>query len=110
MQMHSVLASDVVLVTRVWEIIHLNIVHHACSDKTETVLPEDYRVYGALTYEQLALEVLRLVDQTCLLVSLRIDMRTVHVTLSIHDLIPLPVDDRTSCYSDLEYIRVVGYE
>jgi hypothetical protein len=104
---YSVLAGNIVLMARVREIIDLNVILDTFSYEAEAVLPYDYRIDSTLTDQELALEILRLVDEAGLCVSFRIGCRIVHITLSIHYLIPFPVDYRTSGYSDLEYVRIV---
>ena len=110
MKVNSILAHYVVLVAWVREVVYLYIVNNAGSYKTEAVLPEYYRVYCSLTNEELSFKVLGLVDQTCLLVSFRIDVRMVHIPLAIHHFIPFPVNHRSSCDCNLEYVRIVGDE
>ena len=70
--MNPVLTHDVVLVTRVREVVHLDVVLHALTHETQAVLPQNHRVDGSLADEQLALKILGLVDQTCLLIALRV--------------------------------------
>ena len=110
MKMHPVPAGDVVLMARVWEIVHLNIVLHTFAYETEAVLPYDDRVYCALADQKLALEVLCLVDQACPCITFRISFRMVHVTFSVHHFIPFPVDHRATCHSYLENVRIVGHQ
>ncbi len=94
--------------TRIREVVHLDIVLYAFAHKAQTVFPYDYRVNRALAYEQLALEVLRLVEQAGLCIAFRIGVRMIHVAFSVHYLIPFPVYDRASCHSHLEYVWPVG--
>ena len=108
--MNSVLSHDIVLGARIREIVHLNIVFYTLSDETEAMFPYNHRVDRALADEKLALEVLRLVDKAGLSVTFRVYIRIIHVSFSIHDLIPLPVDYRAACNSNLEYIRIVRDE
>lgn len=110
MEVDSVASSYVVLMAWVREIVNLYIIHHACADKAEAVLPQHYRIDGSLTDQQLALEVLGLVDEAGLFISLGIDSGVVHISFSVHHLIPFPVDHGTSCYGYLEYVRIVGYQ
>ena len=105
--MDPVLAHHIVLGARIWEIVHLNIVLHAFTYETQTVLPHDHRVNRALTDEKLALEILCLADEACLRITFRIPLRMVHISLSIHHLVPFPVNHRTACDSNLEDFRVV---
>ena len=72
------------------------------------MLPYNDRIDSALADKEFALEVRSLVDEACLCISLRIALRMVHVSFAVHYLIPLPVDNRTACNTDLEYIRIVG--
>ena len=74
------------------------------------MLPEHDRVDRSLADEQFTLKVLRLVDEAGLFIALRVYIRMVHVPFAVHDLIPFPVDDRSSCNRHLEHIRVVGYQ
>ena len=106
--MDSVLSCHIVLVTRVREVVYLYIVDDACSYEAETVLPKHYRIDGSLADEKFAFEVFCLVDEACLLVALRVDVRMIHVSLSIHYLIPFPVDHRAACNGNLEDVRVIG--
>ena len=66
MQVHPVLALDIMFGTWIWEIIHLHPALDALPYETETVLPYNHRIDGSLTYQQLAFEVPGLVYQTCL--------------------------------------------
>ena len=108
--MDSVFSTYVMLVTWVREVVHLYIVLHAFAYETEAVFPYDYRVDCALADEKLAFEVLGLVDEACLRISLRIGVRVVHIALAIHHFIPFPIDHRTACNAYLEDIRIVGYQ
>ena len=108
MEMDSVLSCHIVLVARVREIIHLHIVLHAFAYETEAVFPYDYRVDCALADEKLAFEVLGLVDEACLRLSLRIGVWMVHIALAVHHFVPLPVDHRTAGNAYLEYVRIIG--
>ena len=46
--MNPVLAHDIVLGPRIWEIVHLHVILHAFPDKAQAVLPDDDRVYNSL--------------------------------------------------------------
>lgn len=107
MEVYSVLAAHIMLVAWVREVVHLDVVDNAGPDETEAVLPENHRVDRSLADKQLALEVLCLVDEAGLLISLRVHVRMIHLSLAVHHLVPFPVDDRTSGHSDLEYVRIV---
>ena len=101
MEVYPVLAHHVVLMTRVREVVNLDSVHHTGTNEAEAVLPEHDWIDGTLADEKLALEVFSLVDEACLLITLRIDRRMSHVAFAVHYLIPFPVDYRTSGYSKL---------
>ena len=60
--MHPVLSSDIMLMTRIREIVHLDIALHAFADEAQAMLPKYDRVDGPLAYQQLAFQVLGLVD------------------------------------------------
>ena len=57
-----------------------------------------------------ALKILCLIEQRGLLVTLGIGLRSIHIALAIHHLIPMPVDYRTACYANLEYVWIVGHK
>ena len=59
--MDPVLAHYIMLRARIREIIHLDIVLYAFSDKAQTVLPDHHRVYCTLADEQLSFQVCGLV-------------------------------------------------
>ena len=110
MEVDSVLAHHIMLGTWVREIIYLYIVLDALSDEAEAVLPYYYRVDRSLADKKLALEILGLVDEAGLCISLRIDVRVVHVAFAVHYFVPFPVDYRSSGHSHLEDIRIIGYQ
>ena len=62
-QMHAVLASYVVLVAGIGEVVHLHIPHHTFAHEAEAMLPQHYGVYAALADEQFAFEIIHLVDE-----------------------------------------------
>ena len=59
---------------------------------------------------QLALQVFGLVDKTRLLVALRILFWRVHITLTVHHLVPFPVDNRAACHTHLEDLGISGHQ
>ena len=107
MQVDSVLSHHIVLGAWVREVIYLYVVLDALPDEAEAVLPYYYRIDRSLADKKLALEILGLVDQAGLCISLRIAFRVIHIAFAIHDFIPLPVDHRTSGNSYLEDVRIV---
>ena len=68
-QMDAVPAHHIVLCARVREVVHLDIVFDAFPYKAEAVLPYHHVVHGSLADEQLALQVLCLVDKAYLFIS-----------------------------------------
>ena len=67
-------------------------------------------IVQALYDLQLALEVLCLVEQGGFLVAFRVGLWCVHIAFAIHHLIPVPVDNRSSCHTYLEDLRIVGHQ
>ena len=59
---------------------------------------------------QAAFEVGSAMDAACASVAFGVGLRGVHVALTIHDLVPLPVDDGTAGYADYEDIGMVGHQ
>ena len=57
-----------------------------------------------------SLEVCSLVDEARLLIALGIGLRCVHVALTVHHLIPFPINDRTASDTHLEHIRIIGHQ
>ena len=74
--MDSVLAHNIMFSARIREIVYLDIVLDAFPDEAETVFPYYYRVDCTLTDEKLALQILSLIDEACLCVTIRIAFRT----------------------------------
>ena len=74
------------------------------------MLPDYGVVQGALADEELAFEVFGLVDKGGAFKALRVGLRGVHVALSVHDLVPFPVDDGAAGNAHLEGVRVGGHE
>ena len=77
MQMNSVPSHHIVLGAWIWEVVDLYIVHDAFPDEAEAMLPNNYGVHCTLADKELALEILRLVDEACDLISVRICFRMV---------------------------------
>ena len=61
--MHAVLATDIVRMSRVREIIHLDIVLDAALDEVQTVLPDYGIIYDSLADKQFPLKVNGLVPR-----------------------------------------------
>ena len=97
-------------VRRIGEVVHLHVVLDALLDEAERVLPHDGAVHGALADQELALQVLRLVDEARFRKTLRVRCLRVHVAFAVHDLVPLPIDDRAAGDGHLEHVGIVGDE
>ena len=106
--MDSPASEDIVFGARVREVVQLDVLLDASLDKAQAVLPEHSVVDGSLADEKLAFEILHVVKKACLSESVRIGGFSVHVTLAVHDLVPLPVDDRTAGHADLECLRMIA--
>ena len=110
MKMYSVLAHYIVLSAWVREIVNLYVVLDAFADEAQAMLPYHHRINRSLADKKFSLKVFGFVDESCLGISFSVNFRVVHITLSIHHLVPFPVDDRSSGHSHLEDVRVVGYQ
>ena len=110
MEMDAGMTSHVVLLTRVGEEVWLCAGFDAGIEEGETMLRHDGVVVVACDDLQLAFQVLRLVDETGLGIAFGIRFRSSHIALAVHHLIPFPVDDRTSGYTHLEHIGIVGHQ
>ena len=76
--MDSVPAQHIVLRARIREIIHLDIVLYAFPYETEAVLPQNHIVHGTLAYQELALQIIRLVYQAGQGIAFRVYMTSYH--------------------------------
>ena len=74
------------------------------------MLRHNSNVVQSLNNLKLTLKVLSLVEQRSLLVSLRVCLRSIHIAFAIHHLIPMPVDNRTTGNTNLEYVRIVCHK
>ena len=108
--MDSVTAVNVVGSCGIGEIIHRNEAVNALLDEGETVLPDHGIVHGALADEEFALQICGLVDKGSGLKAIRIGLRGIHIALSVHDLVPLPVNDGTARNAHLEHVRIGGHQ
>ena len=59
---------------------------------------------------QTAAQILGLAQQTACLVAFGIFLGRVHIALAIHDLVVLPIDDRTACHAHLERLGIGAHE
>lgn len=70
--MDAVAAQNIVLGTRIREVIHLHVVDDALTDETQAVLPKHHVVDGSLANQQFAFQVFGLVQQADFFVAFRI--------------------------------------
>ena len=108
-QMGTLMTSHIVRFARVDEIIGLSTIQYALVQERTSVLGYHCGIIFSDNDLQSSFQVLGLGNQAGLGVSLRIGLRGVHVTLAVHHFIPTPVDDRTTSYAYLEYVRMVGH-
>ena len=105
-QVQALAAQHVVLVVGVEEVVDLLKVVDATLDKLGTVLRDDSVVLGTLDDQQTSFEVLCFIEQAVILVTLGVLLRGVHIALTVHNFIPLPVDDRAAGAAHLEDLGV----
>ncbi len=110
MQMSALMTSHVVRLARIDEEVWLSACCDTSLEEGEAVLWHYSHIVQALDNLQLALQVLCLIEQGGLPVTLWVGLWSVHIALAIHHLVPVPVDNRTACYAYLEHVRVVGHQ
>ena len=103
MKMSALMASHVVRLARIDEEVGLGTGCDTCLQEGEAVLWHHGHIVQALDNLQLALQVLGLIEQGCLLVTLWVGLWGIHITLAIHHLVPVPVDYRTAGYTIYGY-------
>ena len=108
MQMYAGMTTHIVLFARIGKEIRLGASLHAGIEERQTVLWHHRRIVVTRDDLQLAFQILGLGDETGLRIAFRVVVWCTHVTLAIHHLIPLPVDDGTASHTYLEDIGVVG--
>ena len=74
------------------------------------MLPDDGVIDGALANEKLAAELGSPVYERGSGKAFRVGGRIVHVAFSVHDFVPLPVDDGTAGNAHFEDVRIVCHE
>ena len=109
-QMRPVHAVDVVVVTGIDKVIELLAIVDAVLDEDEAVLPHHHRVGGAVDHQEFAFEFVGLVLEAYQLIAFRVLLRRVHITLTVHDLVVLPIQHGTACNAYLEHLRVVNLQ
>ena len=103
-------SKNIVLGAGIGEVVELGSILDTLLDETQAVLPDNGVVDRSLADEKLALEVGGVLDEACLLETFWIRLRSVHVALTIHNLVPFPVDDGSACDSYLEGFGIMGHE
>ena len=109
MQMDAGMASHVVFLARVGKEIWLGASLDAGIEEREAVLGNDGVVVVACDNLQFAFQVLGLADEAGLGVAIGIILGRTHITLTIHHLVPFPVDDGTTCHAYLENVGIIGH-
>ena len=74
------------------------------------MLGHDGAVVVACNNLELALQVASLADEAGFGVAIRVLLWGVHIALTVHHLIEMPVDDGTSGHTHLEHVGVVGHQ
>ena len=110
MQVSALMTAHIVRLTWIDEEVWLSAGCDAGLQEGETMLRHHCYVVEALDDLQLALQILGLIEQRGLLVALRVGLRSIHIALAIHHLVPVPVDDWATCYAYLEYLWIVGHQ
>ena len=105
-KVNTVSTANIVLMGGIGEIVQLHAGLDAGLNKTQAVLPYDSVVYGTLTNQQFAFQVFGAWNQAGALKSFRVGSLSLHIALSVHDLIPFPVYYRSSGHTHLEYFRI----
>ena len=108
--MCSIHAIDIMVMTRIDEIIQLLAVMDAVLDENEAVLPHHHGVGGAVDHQELALEFVGLVLKADQIVAFGILLGRVHVTLTIHDFVVLPIQHGTASHANLKHLGVVDLQ
>ena len=90
MQMSALMASHVVRLARIDEEVGLGTGCDTCLQEGEAVLWHYGHIVQALDNLQLTLQVLGLIEQGCLLVTLWVGLWGIHIALAIHHLVPVP--------------------
>ena len=110
MQVYALVSAHVVWFAGIDEEVRLCACFYACSEERQAVLWHHRCVVVSRDDLQLAFQLSGLRYQRCLLVALGIGLRRVHVALTVHHLIPSPVDDGPSSHAHLEHLGIVGHQ
>ena len=108
-EMDAGMASHIVFLAWIGKEIGLGASLDAGVEEGETVLGNNGVVVVTSNDLKLAFQVLGLADEAALGIAFWVVLRRAHVALAIHDLIPLPIDDRSTSYANLENVRIIGH-
>ena len=110
MQMNTGMAAHVMLFTRVGEEVWLSACLDTGVEERQTMLGYHRRVVVPRDNLQLTFQILGFAYETDLGIAFGIILGGAHIALTIHHLIPLPVDDGASGHSNFKHVGVVGYQ
>ena len=110
MQMSTLMSTHIVRLARINKEVGLCASCNTSLEECEAMLWHNSSIVVTGNYLQSALKILCLIEQRGLLVTLGVGLRSIHIALTIHHLIPMPVDNRTTSYANLEYVGIVGHK
>lgn len=105
-QMHTVPAYHVMLVSGVDEKVGMRACTNRRFQELQAVLHHHYRIFVTVNDKQPRFQPAGFVQQTCLRLTVRILLRCIHVTFTVHHFVIFPVDHRTTGNAHLKYLRV----
>ncbi len=108
--MRPVGTSNIVVVAGIDKVVQLLAVVDAVLDEDEAVLPHHHGVGGAVDHQELAFKLVGLVFEAGQLVAFGVFLGRVHVTLTVHDFVVLPIQHGTTSHAHLEHLGVVDLQ
>ena len=106
-EVHSVVASDVVLVLRVDGVVDEDIVADGILQQAERVLPNHHRIDVAVDDKQSAAQLVGLLADVVLRIAIGVLLRHIHIALAIHNLVQIPIAHWAASHASFEYVVVV---
>lgn len=100
--MDAVVATHVVLVVGIDEVIDLLASFDAGIDELDAVLPHNGVVFCSVDDEETAFKVFGLGGEGVVGIAFGVLVGHVHVALAVHDFVPFPIDDGTACATHFE--------
>ena len=110
MQVYAVLSHHVMFIARISEEIRLGTRVDAGTQERQGVLRDAHRVVVTDDDLEFAFQGTGFESQVTAFVAFGIVLRTVHITLAVHHFVVLPIDDRTSGHTGLEYVGISQHE